>query len=292
MSYPLSQELPTELNPTRGLRPWVRRKAIPLFFVGAYLWAWLVWAYWVPSMSADGLEMTPGFLAAAIAGGLAPTIAAFAVLAIGEGRKGAAGLLRQALRWRAPVKWYAFALLTVPVVTVLSLALQDATFGAFEQGDIAALLPIAIGWPVMAAIGEEFGWRGFALPRLQARWGALAAALVIGVAWGFWHLPADYIGLKGLGWWFIPAFLVNGPLVLIAHSIIMTWLYNRSGRVLPLMLVYHFTITSTAILTPAVVGSSGDKVLSPLITAAGLWAIALGLIVFRRRDFAPAEAAG
>jgi hypothetical protein len=84
---------------------------------------------------------------------------------------------------------------------------------------------------------------------------------------------------------------VGGPLVLTAHSIIMTLIYNRSGGKFPLMLLYHFSITSSAILTPAIVGSDALKVLSPLITALVLWVIAGGLLVFRRADFAAASPA-
>lgn len=267
-----------------AFRYWIRARAITAFFVAAYVWAWALWAYWVPTMAAEGMEMTPGFLAAALIGGLAPTIAAVLVLALTEGRGGIGGLLRQALRWRAPMNCYLFALLTVPTVTALSLWLQSAIFVSLDWRGWTAMIPIAIGWPIMAALGEEFGWRGFALPRLQARWGGIGASLILGLLWGFWHLPADYIGLKGMGWWFIPAFLVAGPVVLTAHSLIMTWIWNRSGRSLPLMLVYHFTITATALLTPAVSGTDGDRVLSPLITAAALWLVALALIVLRPAD--------
>jgi hypothetical protein len=97
------------------------------------------------------------------------------------------------------------------------------------------------------------------------------------------------IGLKGLGWWFFPAFLVNGPFVLTAHSLIMTWLYNRSGRNFTLMLVYHFSVTSTAILSPTLAGGDGFKVLSPFVTACLLWIAALALLVFRRADFPAAK---
>jgi len=277
-------------GPQTGIRRERKTASVAVFVIATYLGAWAVWAYWVPTMPASGMVMTPGFLAAAMIGGFAPTLAALLVLALAEGRESAVALLRQALHWRAPLRWYLIAILTVPAVTALSLWLQGATFATFSWSGWAAMIPIAIGWPLMAALGEEFGWRGFALPRLEARRGAIGAAMILGLVWGFWHLPADYIGLKGMGWWFVPAFLVSGPLVLTAHSVIMSWIWNRAGRSLPPMLVYHFGITATAILTPAVVGTDGEKVLSSLVTAAGFWLVALGLLVFRRSDFAPATA--
>lgn len=274
-----------------GLAGWIRRHATLAFVLGSYAWAWLIWAYWVPTMSASGIEMSPGFLAAALIGGLAPSLVALLVTAVVRGRTEVKRLLRRALDWRAPIRFYAIALLLVPAVTVISLWAQSRGLVDLDWSDWSGLIPLAIGWPIMAAIGEEFGWRGFALPRLQARYGAVVAAVVVGLIWGFWHLPADYIGLKGLGWWFVMAFAVGGPLVLTAHSIIMTWIYNRTGGKFPLMLLYHFSITSSAILTPVIVGSDALKVLSPLITALVLWVIAGALLLFRRADFPAASPA-
>jgi membrane protease YdiL (CAAX protease family) len=259
-------------------------RAIVAFLVVTFVWAWGFWGYWVPAMGAGGLELSPAFLACALIGGLGPSVAAIAVSLWLLGPGGLRDLLRQALRWNVGARWYAIALFLVPAVTIISLAGQYL-FGGPLTWPPPSIIPVAIFWPILASLGEEFGWRGFLLPRLQARWGALAAAFVIGIIWGVWHLPADYVGLKGLGWWFPPAFVVNGPFVLTAHSVIMTWLYNRSGRNFTLMLVYHFSVTATAILSPSLTANDGLKVLSPFITGCLLWIVALALIAFRRADF-------
>ena len=78
--------------------------------------------------------------------------------------------------------------------------------------------------------------------------GLLRAALLIGLAWGFWHLPADWIGLKSQGAWFWPQFILQGPVLLTAHSIIMTWTWAKSGGRTIVAILYHFGITSSAIL--------------------------------------------
>ena len=261
------------------------RHATAIFFALSYFWAWALWGYWIPAMPPGGLVITPAFLASALAGGLGPSVAAIAVTAATGGWKGVGDLLGGVLRWRADVRWYAIALLLVPAITTLSLIIQMPILGPPVWGDLAMLAPLAVAWPIMAALGEEFGWRGFALPRLAGRFGVLAASLIVGLAWGLWHLPADYIALKAYGWWFVPAFVASGPLLLTAHAVIMGWLWARTARNLLLMLVYHFSITSSAIIAPTVTTSPAAAVAAAFISAALFWAVALWLIVFRRGDF-------
>jgi membrane protease YdiL (CAAX protease family) len=166
-------------------------RLILAFLAVAFVWAWAFWAYWIPAMGVGGLELSPAFLACALIGGLAPSIAAIAVSRWLVGPAALRDLLRHALRWNAAPQWYIFALLFVPAITVISVAAQHLFVAPLSWPDVPTLLPVAIFWPILASLGEEFGWRGFLLPRLQARWGALAAALAIGIIWGVWHLPAD-----------------------------------------------------------------------------------------------------
>ena len=98
---------------------------------------------------------------------------------------------------------------------------------------------IFIGGP----IAEEFGWRGFALPKLQARIGALYAGLLIGVIWGLWHLPffifpegASVIGNIPFVWYL--------PLV-TAWSVLFTWIYNNTNGSVLMMILFHAAINTT-----------------------------------------------
>ncbi|MBI4922916.1 MAG: CPBP family intramembrane metalloprotease [Devosia nanyangense] len=261
------------------------------FLIGTFGGAWLLWGYWISAMPPGGLEMSPAFLVSAILGGLAPSLAAIAVAWALGGRAGIARLLAPLVRWRIQPFWYVVALLTAPAVTLVTVALQAVVIGGSRFADIGALLPVLLIWPMMAALGEEIGWRGFLLPRLQPRFGILPTALVIGAIWGVWHLPAHYIALKAYGDWFIPAFLVNGPIVLTAHAIIMSWLWNRSGGNLILMVLYHFTITASAMIAPSGFTDGAVGVLAAAIAAGGFWVVAIGLLVWRRTDFIPAASA-
>jgi membrane protease YdiL (CAAX protease family) len=104
---------------------------------------------------------------------------------------------------------------------------------------ILYLSNIFIGGP----IAEEFGWRGFALPKLQARIGALYAGLLIGVIWGLWHLPffifpegASVIGNIPFVWYL--------PLV-TAWSVLFTWIYNNTNGSVLMMILFHAAINTT-----------------------------------------------
>jgi membrane protease YdiL (CAAX protease family) len=127
-------------------------------------------------------------------------------------------------------------------------------------------------------VGEEFGWRAFMLPRLQLRFRAMRAALIVGIAWGIWHLPADFIGLRSYGWLFIPYFILAGPLLLTAHAIIMTWIYN-STRNMAFIVLYHFTITSSAILLPTLSLNPVENIINVAISVVVLWILALIIII-------------
>jgi len=134
---------------------------------------------------------------------------------------------------------------------------------------------MALVWPLMAALGEEFGWRAFLLQRLSPLLGLVPSALVIGLIWGFWHLPADYVGLKGYGDLFWLAFLINGPLVLTAHSVIMTWLWRQTKGSTLAMVLYHWSITARAIAAPSLPDQGWRGIASAGIGVGLTWAVAV-----------------
>lgn len=258
--------------------------AIWLFLAGTFGWAWLLWGYWVVAMPPGGLQVGPAFIVCAIAGGFAPSLAALAVTFAQDGRHGVVELLKPLLRWRIGRGMAAVILLLVPAPTAVSVALQAAFVGPLKSPDPAILL-MALVWPVMAALGEELGWRGYLMPRLNPRLTLLAAAVVTGLVWGLWHLPADYVALKGHGGWFWAAFLLNGPVVLTAHAIIMAWIWNRTGGSTLAATLYHMTITASAMLAPSA-GSDGlPGVLAAACGAGVMWGAASLLLVLRRDDF-------
>lgn len=246
------------------------------FLALTFGFAWLLWGYWVVAMPPGGLVISPLFLSCAIGGGLAPSLAALVVSAFGGGRPRVLALLATIGR-PAALRHLLMALVTVPSVTIVSVAVQSLAGLQLRWPD-PSLLAMAFVWPVMAALGEEFGWRAFLLPRLASALGLIPAAVTIGLLWGVWHLPADYIGLKGYGDLFWLAFLINGPLVLTAHSLIMTWLWRRTNGSTLVAVLYHWSITASAIVAPGAAAQGWDGIVSAAIGAGLVWLVAAALI--------------
>jgi len=157
----------------------------------------LSWGAWLPGwlLMHGILGSSPGLHVVVTTGqwlgGVGPSIAAFLVVARDHGRKGLTNLLRRALRVKIGV-WYLPALLIVPGAVALAQLLNVTFGGSLPEKDIHStpwmVVPLFMVFLVMQA-AEKFGWRGFALDDLQKRSNALAASLVLGVAWAVWHLP-------------------------------------------------------------------------------------------------------
>ena len=172
----------------------------------------------------------------------APAIAAIAIVAFRTGPDGSRHYLARLFRWRCTAGWYAFLLIGVPLVFYAGAAwkgtpatdwLPESSFPSFL---IAILLAIIKG-PV-----EELGWRGFALPLLQRRMMPILAAVVLGVIWGVWHLPAFLLsGTQQGAWSFMPFFVGT-----ISISIIMTSLFNASNGSILLPAFMHFQLINPA----------------------------------------------
>lgn len=140
-------------------------------------------------------------------------------------------LVRPLGQWRVHPVWFLVALLLPGAVLTLAMSVYIAAGGE------GALLYLPDGSRMLAAvliaIGEEIGWRGFALPRLQARHGPVRASLVLGVLWALWHIPM--LAGVGVGVSAIPALL----LYFVSGTFVFTWLYNRSHGSLLLMVLLH-----------------------------------------------------
>ena len=279
--------------PAGGLAGWVNRHAVALVAAGSYLLAWVWWAPLLGRDLGDVGALGPGFLVFALAGGLMPSFAALLWRLLGgrlppAAREGLGGPLRHPV-WLLPV------LALVPAAAVAGIGIQVLLGLRYDLGTVGSRLMIGPLWPLLASLGEEFAWRGVLLPLLRVRFGLLKAALLVGLVWGFWHLPADWIGLKAQGAWFWPQFLLQGPVLLTAHSLVLAWIWARSGGRILAALIYHFGITSSAILLGNQIAAAGGAAfggnllgLLPVLALAVPAGIALGLERGEVKDGRPA----
>jgi uncharacterized protein len=203
---------------------WVRQHRLTSFFVLAYLVSWTPWAFDAAGMSL-GTPFFPG----------GPLVAALVVIAVADGRRGFRELGSRLIRWRVGWVWYAVAL-GLPVLMVLATGVVTWWLGApapdlsaIAWTDVALVLAVRMVNPTDSALGEEPGFRGYALPHLQDRWSPLASAGVLGVLTAGWHIPL--VTLDNLGWIGLPS------TVLI--TFLYVWLFNRTGGSLLMTILFH-----------------------------------------------------
>lgn len=203
--------------------------SVTSFFVGTFLvtWGLQLPAVWV---KASGGRVD-AYLPLAALGVLGPLVAATWVSARSGGRAGVRALYAPLLLWRVPLRWYVIALFGAGVaLTGVLLALRSAGW----SGPVL-FLP-TLGGVVVAAmisVGEEVGWRGYALPRLQQKYGPLGASGIIGFFWTLWHIPM-FIG-QGVP---LSSLLVMF-LLFLGASCFFTWIYNDTGGSLLLVVCAH-----------------------------------------------------
>jgi uncharacterized protein len=166
----------------------------------------------------------------------APSLAAILVAWLLPGAGGARPLFRQVRRWRVRPIWYLVALFG-PVPLLLTGNLIWMALGKPSVVWFAVPLAGAIGSVIAGSLGEEFGWRGFAQPRLQQRVGALWAAIVIGILWSTWHLwPLIAPGGMKL---FRTSDVIQTFVRLIGTAVIYAWIYNSTRGSLLAVMVAH-----------------------------------------------------
>jgi uncharacterized protein len=215
----------------------------------------ITWSVWLPA-AAGTYGLLPFHVPIAIDGAayfLGPPLAAGIVIYTAEGWAGVRALLGRLLDWRVGAVWYAVALLWRPVVSAVALTLMAALGAAPAplRGPwyiVAPLFVLTALARVVAYVGEEIGWRGYALPRLQARLGPLLAGALIGLLAGLWHLPAFFIAGHPQYGAPIAPFMVW----MVALAIVFTWLYNRTGGSLLPVALLHGAINSAGVIFPGV----------------------------------------
>jgi len=183
----------------------VKRHPLVVFFILAYTLTWPL----IPLVSVSPLWGFPALFG--------PALAAVIVATAAGGKPGLKDLLGRMARWRVGARWYAVAL-GLPIVLALTTAGLHLLLGAQTSVNFGGLS--ALNFVVCVLIvGEELGWRGYALPRLLAERSPLAASLILGALWGAWHLPTFFV--PGAPQYGLPfsAFV----LLTMAYSVVIGW---------------------------------------------------------------------
>lgn len=270
-----------------GLLPLMRRRPLASYFLLTYALAWLGWTPFVLSQSGLGLLHVHAD-ALMLLGGFGPCAAGLIMAAITGGKPAVRDLLRRLIQWRVGWQWYLFVLVGIPVFPLLGfLALPGvaATLYApslqFAAQFALAFLLYLVTASMIQALGEEPGWRGFALPRLQQRYGPLVGTLILGSLWAGYHLPLFLTTAftDRTPWGFFIFLLAS-----VAISLVLTFVFNCSRGSVLMTLLAHSAIIASGVasgsmnLFPA---SILQKDTYPAVTI-GLGAVALLLLVVTR----------
>jgi hypothetical protein len=262
-----------------------------VFFGLTFMISWVFWS--LPIAEEMGLLSNPlSPTLTRLLGAFGPSAAALA-LAAADGRRALAHLLGRFRTWRVKLRWYAVALL-LPAALSLTVTGISILFGRpvpdFSNPPVRELYPLPpeaaeLGLGILflivlfqtlllsSPLGEEIGWRGYALPRLQADRSALRASIILGVLWGVWHLPLFLVPDDPLQNATLSAFFVG----IVASSVLFTWVFNNTDGSLLLVLLFHASLIVTDLFL-----SASEPF--PFLNAAITWVIALVVLTVYGRE--------
>lgn len=250
------------MPPLGSLRRRARSRPVAAFLVASFALSWLYGFAFLRYV--DPVVEYPLSQVASLPFAWGPLVAAAAVTRVSG--VSARSWLRGLLDFAVPLRWLAAAFL-VPVVVQDVPDLLLALRGEPVEYGVTPMHALVFGFTlVLGGSLEEFGWRGFVQERLQARWGGLTTAVVVGVAWALWHLP-----LHAAGYTFADDNVALFTAYLVGLSVVLAWVYNSTAGVLPAM-VFHAAHNMPGFVSPTEGASSPilDHSL-PIITA--LWVL-------------------
>lgn len=253
----------------------------------------LTWALW---LVAAGIEAPVLRALVFNLGVFTPGIVALLFTLRQRGATGVSSLLKRLVQWEVGGRWYAFALLfmvSVKLLVALILRVSTGVWPVFGSEPFPLLFAAAIGSTLIGGqVGEELGWRGYALPRLARRLGLAPAAILLGVIWAAWHLPLFFIYVGDTVGQSFPYYLLQ----VTALSVAIAWLYMKSGCSLLLTMLLHAAINNTKDIVPSALPAPGNSWLlfaTPVgwLTLLPLWLCAAFFLVQMRGNTSVAECA-
>jgi membrane protease YdiL (CAAX protease family) len=271
MTHAVTQQKLLDTGPVRSTV--LRRHPVAAFFVLTYLMAW---ALWLPLVILQDRTPAALDLVLRILGSSAPSALAVLLIARLHSRAEVRRLLRRLLIGRVGVGWY---VAIVAITAVAVVAVWVSTLLGFPTPVVAVTIPGVLSLFLFSifpgsALGEELGWRGFALPRLQARRSALAASLITGTVWGGYHLPLFVLGSPTRPFALFLPFAIS----CVIMSVFYTWIYNGTGGSVLLAVLLH---AATNLPLTIVYAPLEEHVLPAYWIYVGMLALAAAVLVAR-----------
>jgi membrane protease YdiL (CAAX protease family) len=283
---------------TKSLKTILTRHSLLGFFFLSFVISWVLW---IPLLYGhfkygwttwEGNSWTNTRTMLGILGSLGPAISAM-ILTYGlDGKEGMRLLLKRMLLWRVNVVWWIIGFYSWWLIaSILSSLLQLAPFQkivlqfAFSLLNIPVIIfllqmPLLIGM-----VGEELGWRGFALPKLLEKYDPIISSLILALPWILWHVPLS-VFQEWTGNMPIMDFLLKHALLILPLSLIFTWFFQKTKGSILLVIVFHKAFNLTFNAYSNVIGlteESGKLLFNCLIVVLWIWAVILVVYYLRGR---------
>jgi membrane protease YdiL (CAAX protease family) len=223
-----------------------------LFILIACGWTWLFYLPSILSPTGGGRTSTGTIelhiLILESIGNFGPFIGAVTLTFINEGKEGIKQLWKRFCNFDIKMKWIFVIFFLMPILSGIAFLIA-----IYLEGIIPILIWTSQPWLILfwfiilftfaGGLAEEFGWRGYAIDRLQAKYNALYSSIALGIIWAFWHLPFWFVAggshQSGSFLWFL--------VLVIFLSILYTWIYNNTGGNLLAVTIFH-TMSNLAII--------------------------------------------
>jgi membrane protease YdiL (CAAX protease family) len=230
------------------MRAFLKQHCLIAFFVIAFVLSWYPWIIALARGRTSGPNP------------LGPLVAGIIMSAIVSGRPGLREFFSRLVRWRVGIRWYVIALITPILLCLIAVGIlfcfvYTPHVLAPSSDKIAELPANFLFILLFIGLGEEPGWRGFALPQLQARHTPFIASLILSPVWALWHLP---LFGNEFPWPIVPPFILS----VFGGTCVLTWVFNRAKGSVLLTMLFH-----------AALNTVGAGLIFPLFTGEALFVL-------------------
>ncbi|MBD3197456.1 MAG: CPBP family intramembrane metalloprotease [Candidatus Lokiarchaeota archaeon] len=224
------------------------KKNLYLFILITFTFSWL---FWIPkALIAQGLMNTSiisNVLSFLNLGAFGPLVAAFYLTYHNNGKLGVIKLLKRGIDFSFNKKWLIPILLLIPLIAGAALLISTLLGSTLPSLPLIYAPHLIMYWFVyMFFLGgplqEEFGWRGYALDRLQSRYTAFTASIILGFIWAIWHLPLNLTSDVGPQYSLLISTIIGSIITLCLVSILFTWIYNNTNKSILAVMLFHASI--------------------------------------------------
>jgi len=291
-----SQATRQSTSTSRNLQQVMRQHPLFFFFLIAYAFSWIVSIPYVLSVWGN---WSGDFTVIFVIKSFGPALAAFIMTNLLEGKAGVQRLRHSIRQRRASWQWYLFILVGIPALLLIGIIVQPGALAGLQGLPPRLLVSYAIYFVVVifggGPLGEEPGWRGFALPRLQPRYGPLWGTLLLGVGWCCWHLP-DFLtpaqgGGSGTGLAIVLANFSMFFLMVIALAIIFTWVFNHTAGSVFIAIVLHASVNTPQLVLVSLFPAVGyTSLLLAGLIGFGVPALLIVIVTRGRLGYAQSQA--